>query len=59
LPCAGNQQGIDALKLVIATKNYSFVVDAGRGWRCEPTTFPFDEVFIPLYTGEADKKTDF
>jgi glutathione S-transferase len=44
-----------ALKLVIGNKNYS-------SWSMRPglalraNTIPFDEVFIPLYTGEADKK---
>jgi glutathione S-transferase len=44
-----------ALKLVIGNKNYS-------SWSMRPwlalraNNIPFDEVFIPLYTGEADKK---
>src|SRR5436190_1153741 len=44
-----------ALKLVIGNKNYS-------SWSMRPwlalraTNVPFDEVFIPLYTGEDDKK---
>ena len=44
-----------ALKLVIGNKNYS-------SWSMRPwlalraNGIPFDEVFIPLYTGEADKK---
>ena len=44
-----------ALKLVIGNKNYS-------SWSMRPwlalraSNIPFDEVFIPLYTGEADKK---
>jgi glutathione S-transferase len=43
-----------ALKLVIGNKNYS-------SWSMRPwlalraNNIPFDEVFIPLYTGEADK----
>lgn len=43
------------LKLVIGNKNYS-------SWSMRPwlalraNNIPFDEVFIPLYTGEADKK---
>jgi glutathione S-transferase len=44
-----------ALKLVIGNKNYS-------SWSMRPwlalraSNIAFDEVFIPLYTGEADKK---
>src|ERR1700732_3177578 len=44
-----------ALKLVIGNKNYS-------SWSMRPwlalraNNIPFDEVFIPLYTGEADKQ---
>src|SRR4030088_1571932 len=44
-----------ALKLVIGNKNYS-------SWSMRPwlvlraNNIPFDEVFIPLYTGEADKE---
>ena len=44
-----------ALKLVIGNKNYS-------SWSMRPwlalraNNIAFDEVFIPLYTGEADKK---
>jgi glutathione S-transferase len=44
-----------ALKLVIGNKNYS-------SWSMRPwlalraNHIPFDEVFIPLYTGEADKQ---
>src|SRR2546429_7694419 len=44
-----------ALKLVIGNKNYS-------SWSMRPwlalraNNIPFDEVFIPLYTGETDKK---
>ena len=44
-----------ALKLVIGNKNYS-------SWSMRPwlalraNKIPFDEVFIPLYTGEADKQ---
>ena len=44
-----------ALKLVIGNKNYS-------SWSMRPwlalraNNIPFDEVFISLYTGEADKK---
>jgi glutathione S-transferase len=44
-----------ALLLVIGNKNYS-------SWSMRPwlalraNDIPFDEVFIPLYTGEADKK---
>jgi glutathione S-transferase len=44
-----------ALKLVIGNKNYS-------SWSMRPwlalraNNIPFDEIFIPLYTGEADKK---
>jgi len=44
-----------ALKLVIGNKNYS-------SWSMRPwlalraNNIPFDEFFIPLYTGEADKK---
>ncbi|MDB5637735.1 MAG: glutathione S-transferase [Bradyrhizobium sp.] len=44
-----------ALKLVIGNKNYS-------SWSMRPwlalraSNIIFDEVFIPLYTGEADKK---
>jgi glutathione S-transferase len=44
-----------ALKLVIGNKNYS-------SWSMRPwlalraKDIPFDEVFIPLYTGEADKR---
>ena len=44
-----------ALTLVIGNKNYS-------SWSMRPwlalrvANIPFDEVFIPLYTGEADKK---
>ena len=44
-----------ALKLVIGNKNYS-------SWSMRPwvalraSGIAFDEVFIPLYTGEADKK---
>jgi glutathione S-transferase len=44
-----------ALKLVIGNKNYS-------SWSMRPwlalkaNDIAFDEVFIPLYTGEADKK---
>lgn len=43
------------LKLVIGNKNYS-------SWSMRPwlalraNDIPFDEVFIPLYTGEADKQ---
>src|SRR6266576_3641367 len=47
-----------ALKLVIGNKNYSSW--SMRPWLALRTNnIPFDEVFIPLYTGEADKKTDF
>src|SRR5260370_2972821 len=44
-----------ALKLVIGNKNYS-------SWSMRPwlalraNNIAFDEVFIPLYTGEADKQ---
>ena len=44
-----------ALKLVIGNKNYS-------SWSMRPwlalraNDIAFDEVFIPLYTGEVDKK---
>jgi glutathione S-transferase len=44
-----------ALKLVIGNKNYS-------SWSMRPwlalraNNIPFDEVFIPLYTGDADKQ---
>src|ERR1700716_4761156 len=44
-----------ALKLVSANKNYS-------SWSMRPwlvlraNNIPFDEVFIPLYPGEADKE---
>jgi glutathione S-transferase len=44
-----------ALKLVIGNKNYS-------SWSMRPwlalraNNIAFDEIFIPLYTGEADKK---
>ncbi len=44
-----------ALTLVIGNKNYS-------SWSMRPwlllkaSNIPFDEVFIPLYTGEADKR---
>src|SRR3982074_2829730 len=44
-----------ALKLVIGNKNYS-------SWSMRPwlamraNDIPFDEVFIPLYTGAADKE---
>src|SRR6266481_6397561 len=44
-----------ALKLVVGNKNYS-------SWSMRPwlalraSNIAFDEVFIPLYTGEADKK---
>src|ERR1700676_1557029 len=44
-----------ALKLVIGNKNYS-------SWSMRPwlalraNNIAFDEVFIPLYTGDADKK---
>jgi glutathione S-transferase len=44
-----------ALKLVIGNKNYS-------SWSMRPwlalraNNIPFDEVFIPLYTGDADKE---
>jgi len=44
-----------ALKLVIGNKNYS-------SWSMRPwlalraNSIAFDEVFIPLYTGDADKK---
>ena len=44
-----------ALKLVIGNKNYS-------SWSMRPwlalraNNIPFEEIFIPLYTGEADKK---
>ena len=44
-----------ALTLVIGNKNYS-------SWSMRPwlvlkaNNIPFDEVFIPLYTGEADKR---
>src|SRR6266404_5387772 len=53
-----NQQGDFfemALKLVIGNKNYS-------SWSMRPwlalraSNIAFDEVFIPLYTGEADKQ---
>lgn len=43
------------MKLVIGNKNYS-------SWSMRPwlamraTSIPFEEVFIPLYTGEADKR---
>src|SRR5258706_81679 len=57
LPAAANQKGFFrmALKLVIGNKNYS-------SWSMRPwlalraNNIPFDEVFIPLYTGDADKK---
>jgi glutathione S-transferase len=44
-----------ALKLVIGNKNYS-------SWSMRPwlalraSNIPFEEIFIPLYTGEADKQ---
>ena len=44
-----------ALKLVIGNKNYS-------SWSMRPwlalraNDIPFDEIFVPLYTGEADKQ---
>src|SRR6201990_3316284 len=44
-----------ALKLVIGNKNYS-------SWSMRPllalraNNIPFEEVFIPLYTGDADKQ---
>jgi hypothetical protein len=44
-----------ALKLVIGNKNYS-------SWSMRPwlalraNDIAFEEIFIPLYTGEADKK---
>jgi glutathione S-transferase len=44
-----------ALKLVIGNKNYS-------SWSMRPwlalraNDIPFDEIFVPLYTGEADKR---
>jgi glutathione S-transferase len=44
-----------ALKLVIGNKNYS-------SWSMRPwmalraNNIPFDEIFIPLYTGDADKQ---
>jgi glutathione S-transferase len=44
-----------AMKLVIGNKNYS-------SWSMRPwlalraNNIPFDEVFIPLYTGDADKQ---
>jgi glutathione S-transferase len=44
-----------ALKLVIGNKNYS-------SWSMRPwlalraSNIAFEEVFIPLYTGDADKK---
>jgi glutathione S-transferase len=44
-----------ALKLVVGNKNYS-------SWSMRPfvalraNNIPFEEVFVPLYTGEADKK---
>ena len=44
-----------ALKLVIGNKNYS-------SWSMRPwlalkaNSIAFEEIFIPLYTGEADKK---
>src|SRR5450432_1646286 len=52
-----SEQGFSrmALKLVIGNKNYS-------SWSMRPwlalraNRIAFDEVFIPLYTGEADKK---
>src|ERR1700726_235243 len=52
-----SQQGFlpMALKLVIGNKNYS-------SWSMRPwlalraNDIGFDEVFIPLYTGDADKK---
>jgi glutathione S-transferase len=46
----------DMLKLVIGNKNYS-------SWSMRPwlalraNSIPFEEVFIPLYTGQADKET--
>src|SRR5258706_4154201 len=57
LPAPANQKGFFrmALKLVIGNKNYS-------SWSMRPwlalraNNIPFDEVFIPLYTGDADKK---
>src|ERR1700681_409745 len=44
-----------ALKLVIGNKNYS-------SWSMRPwlalraNNIPFEEIFIPLYTGDADKQ---
>src|ERR1700681_4114051 len=44
-----------ALKLVIGKKNYSSW--SMRPWReLRASTIAFDEVFIPLYTGAADKQ---
>src|SRR5882762_4961882 len=56
LPCVFNRgNGAMVLKLVIGKKNYS-------SWSMRPwlalraNNIPFDEVFIPLYTGDADKE---
>jgi glutathione S-transferase len=44
-----------ALKLVIGNKNYSSW--SMRPWLAlQANNIPFEEVFIPLYTGEDDKK---
>src|SRR5690348_7451449 len=47
--------GMADLKLVIGNKNYS-------SWSMRPwlalraNAIPFDEIFVPLYTGTADKQ---
>src|SRR4030088_2906507 len=44
-----------ALKLVIGNKNYSSW--SMRAWLAlRAGNFPFEEIFIPLYTGDADKQ---